>query len=72
MKNKILTKKEVLNIVSNTAIDLFAHCFFWILIWVGGVLALINSGASSLALLLFLSGMAKLYLEVKKLKENKK
>lgn len=69
-KNISLRKngKRVTKTLFETSIDMLSEFILWLLIWVGSVLSLINSGEIFLAVLLLFSGFAWVYKDAKKLK----
>lgn len=64
--NKIIKK------ISEDIINLFSYFLLQLLIWVGAIMGLVESGNDFLAILLLLSGGAWAYKNSLKLKEKKK
>jgi len=56
-------RKKTSTMVFESVIGLFANILLWFLIWAGAVIALAEAGELPLAVLLLLSGFAKVYQE---------
>ena len=65
-------EKSIVTLLFESLISLFANVFLWFLIWGGAVIALNSADEPFLALLLIIAGIAKIYQEFKRTKNDLK
>ena len=65
-------QKSSIKIIFESFVGMFTNILFWVLIWTGSVLALIDAGEPFLALLLILVGFLKVFQNPKIYQNEKK